>query len=372
MAFLGRRDFLMNGLLFGLVPGGVACERQPRELWVSAAGGKPAEFGAGWTDAEGHSTKVLTGFRGHDVLLHPLHPERIVLVARRPGQELVEVDVAERRVRRRVRCSERYELGGHACFSLDGRTLFTAESDYEQGEGRVVVRDAEDYRTLCEFPSRGVGPHEIIMMPDGRLAVANGGLRTHPDSEREVLNLDTMRSSLVFLESRTGELLEEHRLDEPKASIRHLDVTSDGRLSVALQMQREGSGHENLAPLAALYDDQRGLRALSAPDGLLWQCSDYMGSTRINEKTRVAGFTSPRGDIALFWNLDTHEFLACHRFHDVCGIAVSLDQNFFILSNSAGQLRCLDARTLEEVPERRLELAQLAWDNHLRALLLPG
>jgi hypothetical protein len=135
-------------------------------------------------------------------------------------------------------------------------------------------------------------------------------------------------------------------------------------------MQREGSDHENLAPLAAVYDEQRGLRVLSGPDALLLQCNDYMGSTRINSKTRVAGFTSPRGNIALFWSLDSQELLSHHTFHDVCGIAVSLDQSVFVLSSSSGQLRCLDARTLEERPERRLEFAQFEWDNHLRAIEL--
>jgi len=357
----------------GLFAATLGCGREePREAWVSAQGGDASKFGAGWTGPDGHAESVAVGFRGHDVWQHPLHPERVLLVARRPGRELAEVDLLDRTVTRRVPCSENHEMGGHACFSRDGSTLFTAESNYESGEGRIVVRDARDYRTLDEFPSHGVGPHEILLMPDGRtLAVANGGLRTHPSTGDSVLNLDSMQSRLTFLDSTNGQLIAEHAVAEPKASIRHLDVNERGEMAVALQMQREGSDHQNLAPLAAVYDEGRGLRVLSGPEGLLWQCNDYMGSARINAKTRVAGYTSPRGNIALFWNLDNGDLLAHHAFHDVCGIAVSLDQSAFVLSNSTGQIRCLDARTLEELPARRQEAAQFAWDNHLRAIRLP-
>jgi hypothetical protein len=342
-------------------------------MWVSAQGGEAAEFGVAWIEPDGRAENMPVGFRGHDVRQHPLHPERVLLVARRPGRELVEVDLLERALRRRVACAENHEMGGHACFNRDGTALFTAESNYETGEGRIVVRDALDYRTLDEYPSHGVGPHEIALMPDGRtLAVANGGLRTHPNSADDVLNLDTMRSRLTFIDSRSGDLLEEHGVDEPKASIRHIDVNHLGEIAVALQMQREGSNHQNLAPLAAVYDAARGLRVLSGPETLLSQCNDYMGSVRINEKTRVAGYTSPRGNIALFWNLDTDELLQHHAFHDVCGITVSLDRHLFVLSNSAGQVRCLDAQSLRELTERRLEIPGFQWDNHLSAVELPS
>lgn len=342
-----------------------------REAWISAHGGDPATSGAGWTDASGRSQSVSVGWRGHDVVQHPLFPERFLLIGRHPGRQFVEVNTLTHEVRQRVPCSENHELGGHACFSADGQTLFVAESKATTGEGRISVRDGHDYRLLDEYPSHGVGPHEILLMPDGRtLAIANGGLLTHPDNDHKVLNLETMRSTLTFIDSTNGERLDEHRVSEPKASIRHLAVSKRGEVAVALQMQREGSDHENLAPLAALYDKSRGLRVLSEPEPLLWHCNDYMGSTRINDKTRTVGFTSPRGNIALFWDLESGELKGQHRLHDVCGLAVNLDQSAFILSNSTGQIRSLDASTLQELPERRLELPGFRWDNHLRAVSL--
>ena len=72
----------------------------------------------------------------------------------------------------------------------------------------IGIRDAEDgYRQIGEFASQGIGPHELVLMPDGgTLAVANGGIRTHPDNDRAMLNLDTMQPSLAYLDLASGRL----------------------------------------------------------------------------------------------------------------------------------------------------------------------
>lgn len=41
---------------------------------------------------------------------------------------------------------------------------------------------AQRYRRVGEFPSHGIGPHEMTVLRDGRtLVVANGGYVPHPD-----------------------------------------------------------------------------------------------------------------------------------------------------------------------------------------------
>ena len=50
----------------------------------------------------------------------------------------------------------------------------------------IGVRDATDgYRQIGEFAAHGVEPHDIALLADGRtMVIANGGIRTHPDSRR--------------------------------------------------------------------------------------------------------------------------------------------------------------------------------------------
>src|SRR3546814_10690678 len=60
---------------------------------------------------------------------------------------------------------------GHGVFLPDGRRMLATENHYEAGHGVLGVYDASDggdYRRIGEFPTGGVGPHEVVLLPDGR------------------------------------------------------------------------------------------------------------------------------------------------------------------------------------------------------------
>lgn len=367
----GRRAFLrLNSL--GALSFLTGCGREarwapPDELWLSAGGKDEASYGVSVCSPDGEVRSVATGARGHEVLPHPQRPGRVLLVGRRPGRQMFEVDLLEGRVSEVVDCQDGHHLCGHACFNEQGSLLYSTESNFERGEGRIVVRDALDYRLVASFDSHGVGPHQVVFMPGGRsLAVANGGLLTHPDSGRTVLNGDSMRSTLALVNPETGELLNEFTLREPKASIRHLSVGDTGALAVGCQMQREAADHDELVPLAALYDEAGGLRELSAPDELMRSMNDYVGSVCVSSAAGTAAFSSPRGDLVLAWDVQTGAFLGYHRFADVSGLTTTVEQDSYVLSSSSGQLRLLDAVTLDRQELPVLSSSNIAWDNHLR------
>ena len=121
---------------------------------------------------------------------------------------------------------------------------------------------ADNYRRLGEYPSHGIGPHELILMPDGQtLAIANGGIRTHPDHGRAKLNLGSMKPSLVFADIAAGQHLDQADLPESQLSIRHLTMLRGGRIAIALQF--EGAKTADV-PLVAIHDGA-GIKTLSAP-----------------------------------------------------------------------------------------------------------
>ena len=288
------------------------------------------------------------------------------MYARRPGSIGIEVDLKTGHIDQRFQCPPDHHLFGHGCFSADGKTLFTSEANYRTGEGKIGIRDSLTYQRLGEYDSHGIGPHEIKLMPDGKtLVIANGGLQTHPETSRKTLNLDTMQSSLTYLDLENGQKVGEFHVPEAKASIRHLDVAEDGTVAIATQVQREAMDHNDLVPLAAVHKPGSTIELLEDPAVLIHQMKDYMGSVAINNKTRIAGFTSPRGNVAAFWNMDDRQFVAYHALHDVCGLAVSQDQKHFVISNSNGELRFLDAATLKENKNKRLRYPSMHWDNHL-------
>ncbi len=370
-----RRQILLGLAAAGLAPGLSAENKksdlltvgQKREVWVSAQGSSAKFFGVSWTDSQSGSVETaLSGFRGHAVSAHPLRPENIIMYGRRPAVTAVEVSLKTGEVEKIFSCADGKHLLGHGCFSKKGHLLYTTEAELKSGRGKIVVRDALSYRQLDELESYGIGPHEIKLMPDGKtLVIANGGILTHPDTGRKKLNLETMQSSLLYIDLKSGRKLNEITIPEPKASIRHLDVASDGTVVFAMQVQREACGHNKVVPLVGSHKQGEKVKLFVQPERVTEQMKDYAGSVVINEKHRVVGVTSPKGDLAAFWHIDSGELAGYHQLSDVCGINLTADQSHFVMSSSIGQLRFIEASTLKENKSRRIVSDNIHWDNHL-------
>jgi hypothetical protein len=133
--------------------------------------------------------------RGRDLAVHQASG-RAVAFARRPGTFAVAFDIHARADPQVFLARPDRHFFGHGAYSADGKLLFATENDFDAAQGMVGIYDATDrYRRLGEFSTRGVGTHEAILLPDGKtLAIANGGIETHPHYGREMLNLPTMGS----------------------------------------------------------------------------------------------------------------------------------------------------------------------------------
>lgn len=367
---LSRREFI-GGLLATGLPIEVIARMKPfkggREFLVSAIGNDKTGFNFGFRSQSSQTLyKQLAGFRGHGVSQHPLAPSQVIMYARRPGTMGIVTDVLEQKLVTQFKVAKNRFFYGHGCFSLDGKTLFTTEGDSFSGVGKIGIRDAVTYKQLGEYDTHGIGPHDIRLMPDGKtMVIANGGILTRPESGRKKLNLGEMVSSLTYIDALSGQKVDEFRVPEAKASIRHLDISQDGTVAIAMQVQREAMKSSDLVPLGAIHKPGKEIKLLAEPERLIYGMNDYTGSVVINSKTRTAGFTSPRGNLVGFWDIDNTMFKGYHQLYDVCGIAVSQDQQRFIISNSFGEVRELDAETLKENRSRRVVHSNTPWDNHM-------
>jgi hypothetical protein len=313
----------------------------------------------------GTSVDIALPDRGHGIGLHPARPLAAV-VARRPGTFLLTFDTDTGEVIDRFDSIAGRHFYGHAVFSADGSRLFATENAWASGDGLVGVYDVDHgLERLGEFPSHGIGPHELRLMPDGRtLAVANGGLRTRPDRGREPLNLDTMSPSLAFLDGDSGRLVSRHRLPAPpyRLGIRHLDVSAGGRVCLGLQHAGATAG---IHPVTAIHEPGRGLRLLDLPPALLARAGNYCGSVRFDRSGRWIAASCPRGGLLLIFDREDPSAPSSYRLADVCGLTAGADDGAFIVSNGFGQLRTVSAATPTKGTRPLADLPMLRFDNHL-------
>ena len=286
--------------------------------------------------------------RGHAAAAHPARAEAVAF-ARRPGTFALVLDCAAGAVRHRLHAPAGRHFYGHGAFLDGGRVLATTENAFETGEGRIGFWDAGDgYRRIGETPSGGIGPHEVVRLPGDVLAVANGGIRTHPARGREKLNLDTMRPNLAYLAD--GAVRERVELADPKLSIRHLAARPDG--TVAMGLQSEHADERAEVPLFAVH--RRGGAAEAHGAALAPSFRGYVGSVAWSgDGTRLA-LTGPRGGRAALW--DGARTAILHRA-DVSGVAPA--GRGLAFTDGFGGVR-LDGGAVVRHP--------VAWDNHLVAL----
>lgn len=149
--------------------------------------------------------------RGHAAAAHPNLAEAVA-IARRPSTFAKVIDCATGAMRQTLAAPGNHHFYGQAAFSSNGAILFTTEQDIASGEGRIGVwARAEGYKRIDEFASGGIGQPEILTLPSGNLAVAKGGIRTHPDTGPEKRNLDMMQPNLCGF-SPSGGLIDVARV----------------------------------------------------------------------------------------------------------------------------------------------------------------
>lgn len=293
-----RRHFL------AALAGAAAC---PAPLWAEA--GAPDYLSAANRGTEtfllglrGDGTVVFAlpiPARGHAAAAHPFRAEAVAF-ARRPGTFASVIDCARGIETARLESPAGRHFYGHGAFTADGAWLLTTENDYDTPDGRIGVWDvAAGYARVADLPSGGIGPHEIIRLPSGGFAVANGGIQTHPSNDRARLNLPEMRSSLAWLSA--GGTLTAHTeapAEMRQNSIRHIACDGAGRVVAALQWQ--GNPLQRVPLMAVIAGDTITYHDHPETGGL----KQYGGSVAITRDSRRIAVTGPKGGHVLFFDGD--------------------------------------------------------------------
>ena len=351
---LSRRSLLAGAAV--ALAGRSAWAGKADTKYVGAARTHADQFQLCGLSAAGEITfRIPLPTRGHAAAAHPELAEAVAF-ARRPGLFGLVIDGASGEVSKRLQAPAGRHFYGHGAFTADGSLLLTTENDFETGQGRIGLWAADEgYRRIGEIASGGIGPHEIIRLPGGDFAVANGGVKTHPATGRQKLNLDTMRPNLAYLDQRfeITDVIEIDR-DLRQNSIRHLAVSKHGKVAIAMQWQ--GDLFE-APPLLALHHAGSSLIYCTAGLGLQRKMNGYAGSVAFSGAGDLIGITSPRGNAVQTFDAGG-ALLEQMTATDVCGLATS--DSGLIATSGTGKVLAVSGRALTEMSSMKV-----AWDNHL-------
>lgn len=327
--------------------------------------------------AELIATMPLTS-RAHGAASHRVS-EKVVIFARRPGVYMSAFHLSSPETQQHIEASEGRHFYGHGVFSPSGAKLYATENDFDNSRGVLGVYDStRKYKRLGEVDTGGIGPHEVISIPGtDTLAVANGGIRTHPDAGREKLNVETMQASITLINSRTGTVVATHVLPDElhQLSIRHLVYAGDGKLWFAGQYEGTNTSSPGLAGCISIGKSMQsykkgvssaGLVLANLPASLQARTQHYLSSVAVSGDSVV--YTSARGGVAFSINRNTHELQEIVSIVDCSGVAAEIDVNnrstiqkkAFIVTAGTGEVLQMSPKGVASIAMHRLQ-----WDNHL-------
>lgn len=366
---IDRRSFLVGGGALLISPKAAATDCD-REILVAACREASGRYAAvTYARACGILGRVTLPARGHDLVQRPGTRECVVF-ARRPGNFGIAFDCDGPGTPFLFQSRPDRHFFGHGVFSSDGRLLLTSENDFASARGVIGLRDATDgYRQIGEFDAGGIEPHDVCLLGDGRtLVVANGGLETHPLSERENLNIATMSPSLVYLDIETGDVLETHALPASlhKLSIRHLAVARDDLVCFGCQYQGQINEHP---ALVGIHKRGSSLRLLEASAAVYRPLKNYIGSVTADAAGELIAASAPRGGIALIIDPVVQRIVDQRALADVCGVAPRHGGGGFVMTSGLG---VVETWSQDGPPRAPTELADIAWDNHAISFAMVG
>lgn len=353
------------------------------KLFISGARRGPEEYVAVVFDE--HAKRIASiplSARAHGAASHRAS-HRACLFARRPGMYLHTFDRRDPERHATVEPVKGRHFYGHGSYSQDGTRLFATENDYDAQRGVLGIYDTTAaYRRLGEMDTGGIGPHEVVRIPGtALLVVANGGIHTHPDTDREKLNIDTMEPSLAIIDSRDGRLLARHVLpaEQHQVSLRHLAVDTQGNVWFAGQYEGVESLVSGLAGVMSIDRSLRsfqqgrssqGLSLVELPADLQQRTSHYLSSVAVAGEHAL--FTSSRGGLVFKVDRRSGQLVETVSVRDCSGVAaVSAESRSSTGMTSAAAMLTSgtgEILALSDDGAMSLGLHTVQWDNHVYAI----
>ena len=356
-----RRALLAGGAAALLV--GRAARADDGGRYLSAAASLTNRYAVVAVDGHGQIDFDLDlADRGHGLAVRPGTSEAICF-ARRPGRFALVIDTLAGAVVTEIRPAPARHFSGHGLFVQGGDMLLATENDEARHEGVIGIYDARvSYKRIGEFPTFGIGPHDLALLPGGKtLVVANGGIDKRHDDTGSV-EPARIHSDLVYLDWQSERLLERVTLEPQfaRVSIRHLALTETGDVAAALQDSADVPDLE--FPLGFLHRAGSAPRWLAAPQGGWARLRGYCGAAAVDSDAGVIAMSSPRGNCIGLWD-KRGAALGALDIHDGCGLSATGIAGQVAVSSGSGELVTVAGNAAQ--PSLLGANGEFRFDNHM-------
>jgi len=264
---------------------------------------------------------ILTEFLPHGIIIDPTNKYRI-LCFEKNGKRACEIDLFTRSVSQQRTSSEGQLFSGHGVFSLDGQQLYTIETNSNNQQGSIAVRDAKTFELIKRLPTLGLNPHYCQLLKDNTLVVS------HTGQDASALH----RPSLVYINMDTEKLVKRLKLDDDTLNCGHFAITKENNLVVASAPVDVQSNPKTINGGISIQLSGQTITTIKEPVAVTERMTGEALGISINEKHQVVAVTHPEANLLSFWSLKDKKIIKAIGIENPRGIEQSLDKKNFIVS----------------------------------------
>ena len=194
-----------------------------------------------------------------------------------------------------VEAPKGYLFYGHGAYIAELNEVFLSVYDSNL-EGSLAVYDARTFTFRRLLTSYGLAPHDMHYLERaGTLVVSNNGTTELSNSK--------MKSSLAFIDVRSGKLLKSFEPPEKNLVVQHIDALDSGRVFCAFDQVADFKNSP--LPLAGIAGIERGVKLFERPKSFLHYNTL---SIAMDIDGQLGITTTPEGQ-AVIWDLKAERAL---------------------------------------------------------------
>ena len=260
---------------------------------------------------------VELDFLPHDILIDPKNKMRL-LTFEEDGIHAAEIDLNSRIVSKALITSRDRIFNGHGTFNRSGDLIFCTESNKNNHQGSVTVRNASTLKVLDQFSSYGLKPHQCKLINDDKtLVVSNTGNGGNKNSA----------ASIAYIDMESQKLLEAVTLSTKVVNTGHFSVSKDDSLVIT-----SAPVGNNKTGGVSFRHKQQPVITMTQPEVILNQLTGEALSISIDERHNIAAITHPNANLITFWSIDKAELVKAISVPNPRGISLSLSEKHYIVS----------------------------------------
>lgn len=293
---------------------------------------------------------IDTPFIPHGIFVSPKDKYRILCLGKNTTHGVI-IDLRTEQIVHEFSTRPSFEFSGHAAFSKDGNLVYCIETNTDNHQGIISIRNTTDFNVIKTLPTLGINPHDCQRLDDNTLVISNTGYSTSGFHQ----------PSLVKINLETEKLVERIKMDNATLNCGHFLITDHNDLVIASAPVNPIDSPYGGVSLKQVDNE---IKTMRQPEAVISRMQGEALGIAVSPDSSIVAITHPEADLLTFWSLKKQAIIKAIGLEHPKGICLSQDKRNFIISfGKQPALARITVKDLTPITDSVLQHAQTSGEH---------